>query len=333
MANSYFIYTADGDTQLFTAPAYIDQDHISCEVDGEDESFTWNSSSVIDLGYKPTAGATVKVFRTTPRDTRLVDFTTTSMMDEENLDKDSNQLFYIMQEVLDNNEDAITLSTSGEWDFNSKQSENVPDPTTDDSVANKAYVDAKTAGDLNFDDRYYTETELDGGQLDTRYYTETELDGGQLDSRYYTQTELDGGQLDTRYYTKDAADAAFMASDGNVVKKNEANEYSKTQNFDEAELSISDGNVPWDLAEAQVANLTIDEDVTIDAPTNRKQGAAYVLKISQDAVGGHTVSWDALFKWEGDDAPVMPTAANALMICTFMCNGTYLYGQVFWMTR
>lgn len=41
------------------------------------------------------------------------------------------------------------------------------------------------------DDRYYTKTELDAGQLDTRYYTETELNTGQLDSRYYTQAQVD----------------------------------------------------------------------------------------------------------------------------------------------
>jgi hypothetical protein len=40
------------------------------------------------------------------------------------------------------------------------------------------------------DDRYYTETELDNGQLDNRYYTESELATGQLDSRYYTESEI-----------------------------------------------------------------------------------------------------------------------------------------------
>jgi hypothetical protein len=39
------------------------------------------------------------------------------------------------------------------------------------------------------DSRYYTETELNNGQLDTRYYTETELNNGQLDNRYFTETE------------------------------------------------------------------------------------------------------------------------------------------------
>ena len=63
---------------------------------------------------------------------------------------------------------------------------------------------------VDFDDRYYTETELDAGQLDNRYYTETELDAGQLDNRYYTEAELDAGQLDNRYYTETEADSIFL---------------------------------------------------------------------------------------------------------------------------
>jgi len=50
-------------------------------------------------------------------------------------------------------------------------------------------------GSVNLDTRYYTETELDGGQLDNRYFTETELTGGALDGRYFTETEADA-----RYY-------------------------------------------------------------------------------------------------------------------------------------
>ena len=64
---------------------------------------------------------------------------------------------------------------------------------------------------VDFDDRYYTETELDAGQLDNRYYTESELDSGQLDSRYYTETELaTDGVLDTRYYTETELNAGQL---------------------------------------------------------------------------------------------------------------------------
>lgn len=46
----------------------------------------------------------------------------------------------------------------------------------------------KTSSD--HDGRYYTEAELNSGQLDNRYYTETELNNGQLDTRYLTEAEL-----------------------------------------------------------------------------------------------------------------------------------------------
>jgi len=64
----------------------------------------------------------------------------------------------------------------------------------------------------HFDDFYYTETELDAGQLDNRYYTESELDAGELDSRYYTETELDAGQLNSLYYTEAELDGGQLNS-------------------------------------------------------------------------------------------------------------------------
>ena len=82
------------------------------------------------------------------------------------------------------------------------------------------YGHTQTTSSTDLDGRYYTETELDGGQLDNRYYTETELDAGQLDNRYYTETELDAGQLDNRYYTETEADANFVDVTGDTMSGN-----------------------------------------------------------------------------------------------------------------
>lgn len=78
------------------------------------------------------------------------------------------------------------------------------------------YTEAELDGG-QLDNRYFTETELTNGQLDTRYFTETELTNGQLDSRYYTEAELDGGQLDGRYYTETEADAKFVDVTGDTM--------------------------------------------------------------------------------------------------------------------
>jgi hypothetical protein len=53
------------------------------------------------------------------------------------------------------------------------------------------HVQTTSVATINLDSRYYTETELNAGQLNNLYYTETELDNGQLDNRYYTETESD----------------------------------------------------------------------------------------------------------------------------------------------
>ena len=108
-------------------------------------------------------------------------------------------------------------------------------------------VDSNNFDVTVFDARYYTETELNNGQLDNQYYTETELDpsasagANVLDARYYTETELsptanaganvlDGryytetelgtdGVLDSRYLTQSAADARyFNISTGDTIK-------------------------------------------------------------------------------------------------------------------
>lgn len=73
------------------------------------------------------------------------------------------------------------------------------------------------AGDHIHDDRYYTESELDGGQLDTRYYTEVELDAGQLDNRYYTETEVD--------------DLILFSESGGIIDQDEPTDIFKPFNF------------------------------------------------------------------------------------------------------
>jgi len=76
----------------------------------------------------------------------------------------------------------------------------------------------------NHDARYYTETELNNGQLNDIYYTETELNNGQLNNLYYTETELNNGQLDNLYYTKLQIDTSLSGkvstSTGVIIEGN-----------------------------------------------------------------------------------------------------------------
>ena len=72
------------------------------------------------------------------------------------------------------------------------------------------------------DARYYTEAELNAGQLDNRYYTETELNNGQLDNRYFRENEhinVSAGAVDAgKPIILDAAGHvdATMLNDGDI---------------------------------------------------------------------------------------------------------------------
>ena len=70
----------------------------------------------------------------------------------------------------------------------------------------------KTSG-TEHDPFYYTESELDGGQLNGRYYTKVELTSGQLDGRYYTKAQL---YNKSESYSKSTAANTFMTQDGAV---------------------------------------------------------------------------------------------------------------------
>jgi uncharacterized protein YbcV (DUF1398 family) len=154
------------------------------------------------------------------------------------------------------------------------------------------------------DARYYTETELNAGQLDNRYYTETELDNGQLDNRYYTETELDGGQLDNRYYTETEIDALiasmekvyWQASQSSV--QNNINDTDvvlvcdETQNSKPAAFSFSSGILT--IQKAGTFKFTVD--VSADTQTGAREGLQARIQMDggigfEDILVGMNQAW------------------------------------------
>ena len=81
-----------------------------------------------------------------------------------------------------------------------------------------------------------------------------------------------------------------------------------------------------DFDDGSIQTVTLAGNRIIGAPSNLKDGATYILKIVQDGVGSRTLTWNAVFKWEGGTAPTLSTAAAAIDIITFVTDGTDLYG-------
>ena len=100
-----------------------------------------------------------------------------------------------------------------------------------------------------------------------------------------------------------------------------ANEYTKTQNFNETALTSTSNAVAWDASANQVATHTLTENTTFGAPSNQVAGAFYSLKIVQ-AAGPFTVAYNAVFLFEGGTAPTMSTGNGDIDIMTFRSDGT-----------
>jgi hypothetical protein len=108
------------------------------------------------------------------------------------------------------------------------------------------------------------------------------------------------------------------------INTSASNEFTWQQGFDEGGLT-SAGTTAWDLSRKQVARLTLAHNVTMDTPTNMQQGSTYVLRVVQ-AAGIFTLAWDAVFKWGAASVPVAPAANGDVVIFSFYCDGTNLYG-------
>lgn len=150
MAFARDVYTATAAQTDFTISfPYLDSVDVLVYANGtlQTEGTDYNivSTTICRFVSGRTSGDTIVLQRSTSQTARLVDYATASTLTEEDLDNDSLQAFYMAQESIDIANTALVLDGSDEWDFQSKQSTNVPAPTSGDSVVNKTYVDSITA--------------------------------------------------------------------------------------------------------------------------------------------------------------------------------------------
>lgn len=150
MALSYQNYTGDNTTTTFSIPfTFQNTSEISVTVDGVAElGLTFPSTSTVQLISAPATGAIVQVRRTTDLTARAVDFTSGSVLTEEDLDNSSIQVFHAAQEANDRVGDTIGLDTTNRWDAGGNVIKNVGDPVNNTDAVNKQYI-ATNLPDIN----------------------------------------------------------------------------------------------------------------------------------------------------------------------------------------
>jgi len=134
----------------------------------------------------------------------------------------------------------------------------------------------------------------------------------------------------TSSVTGTAANATFnktTISSSLVSSGNASFSGTTTDNSNALSQTLSDGaTISWDVSSGRVATVTLGGSRTMAAPTNLKVGT-YILKVIQDGVGSHTLTWNSVFKWTAGVAPTLSTAASSVDIFSFFSDGTNLYGS------
>ena len=89
------------------------------------------------------------------------------------------------------------------------------------------------------------------------------------------------------------------------------------------------GNCDWDMDLGSVATVVCGAgDTTMTNPTNMVIGTG-IMRVTQDGAGSRLVTaWGSAFKWTAGVEPVLSTAASAVDILSFFCDGTYMYGTL-----
>lgn len=90
---------------------------------------------------------------------------------------------------------------------------------------------------------------------------------------------------------------------------------------DIATTNPATGAITLDFATANTFLLVLSGNVTLGAPSNAKVGAKYRVLVKEDGTGGHTVAFNAVFKFpQGYTAVAM--AANGLATFECLCTAT-----------
>lgn len=83
----------------------------------------------------------------------------------------------------------------------------------------------------------------------------------------------------------------------------------------------------WNADAGNVFQVTLGGNRAMAAPTNLVTGGTYTMIIKQDSPGNRTLTWNAVYKFEGG-LKTLSTAANAVDVAMFVSDGTNLYGTL-----
>ena len=145
MANSFVRYTGNGSTTAYSIPfSYRSTADLTVTLAGvATTAFTLNAAgTTVTFNTAPANNVAIEIRRRTSQGTKLVDYASGSVLTESDLDTDSDQAFFMSQEAIDDAGDVIKIdATNFQWNAQNKRITNVANPTSDQDVATKHYLE------------------------------------------------------------------------------------------------------------------------------------------------------------------------------------------------
>lgn len=91
--------------------------------------------------------------------------------------------------------------------------------------------------------------------------------------------------------------------------------------------ATASGTYEADMANGSVHMVTVTADTVINLPeVEQGKAKSFVVIVTQDSTGGHTVTFESGTLWSGGSAPTISEAANAVSIVTLMTAGSSWVG-------
>jgi hypothetical protein len=199
MALTFQDYTANGTAVSFAIPFDRIRDvHVKVFYGATEITTGWSvSGNNVVFTSPPANGTVVRIRRITDFTERLVDYVDGSRLNEVDLDTDSKQAFYLIQESRDINDVSMVKNSLGNWEAGFDRIQSVSDPVENNDAANKLYVDQTANNFANYGIAAPTTRWAFTGNGSSLIYTIT---GATLTSSTYYLVTVNGSVTDPAAY-------------------------------------------------------------------------------------------------------------------------------------
>lgn len=245
------------------------------------------------------------IYRDTPKDLPLVDFTDESGFSEVSLDTNAKQAVFIAAEAID------IINTSSSYDAAQSATE----------AANSAAEAAQSLADIGnalvLAEGFAADAAASAASINPANFA-TAVQGATADSALQpgeAATPAQGAKADSALQPS-AIGVAVQAYNAATALLDQAQSWTARQVGAPLGLTVA-ANIAVDLSTRNNFTATLTGAHVLLSPTNAVAGASGVIAIAQDGVGGRTITFGANWDFPADADTVISAGANEVTLLAY----------------